>query len=245
MKKSALILSFVFYAITFFSCDSENALDCFKKPGEIIEQEIQLDSFNSIEAHDEMDIYLVNSNEQKVIIKAGKNLISKIHLNVEQEILTISNDNTCNWVRSPENPGIYIFSNDISSIDIFDFANIISEEPLKLDNLRIFSDGTGNFDMNIDIDSLFVESIYISNFTFTGNAGFIDLILTGDSRFLAGNLLTGDIKINHNGSNRVELYPIDSLKGVIQSTGSVYYYHEPKILDVTVRGAGRLINLSE
>jgi hypothetical protein len=245
MKRSASIISFVIYTITFFSCDNENALDCFKKPGEIIEQEIQLNSFKSIEAYDEMDIYLVNSNEQKVIIKAGKNLISKIHLSVENDILTISNDNTCNWVRSPENPGIYIFSNDISGIGIFDYANIISEEPLKLDNLSIFSDGTGNFEMNIDIDSLFVKSIYISNFNFTGNAGFIDLLLTGDSRFLAGNLLAGDIKIDHNGSNRVELHPINSLKGVIQSTGSVYYYHEPIILDVTVRGAGRLINLSE
>jgi len=245
MKKSAFIISIVLYAISFYSCDNENALDCLKKPGEIVEQEVQLDSFNSIEAHDEMDIYLINSNEQKVIVKAGKNLISKINLNVEHEILTLSNDNTCNWIRSPENPGIYIFSNDISGIGIFDFANIISEESLKLDNLSIFSDGTGNFEMNVDIDSLFVESIYISNFTFTGNAGFIDLILTGDSRFLAGNLLTGDIIIDHNGSNRVELFPINSLKGVVQSTGSVYFFHEPEILDVTIRGAGQLINLSE
>lgn len=245
MKKSALILSIIFCAISFISCDTENAIDCFKKGGEVVEKEIQLDSFSSIEAYDEADIYLVNSDEQKVIIKAGKNLIPKIHLKVEGEILTITNDNTCNWIRSPENPGIYIFSNDISSINIFDFANIISEETLKLDRLSIFSDGTGNFEMNIDVDSLLVESVYISNFTLSGNAGFIDLILTSDSRFIAGNLLTDNIKIDHNGSNRVELYPIISLNGALRSTGSLYYFHEPEILDVTVKGPGQLINLSE
>ena len=125
MKKSALILSIIFYAISFISCDTENAIDCFKKGGEVVEKEIQLDSFSSIEAYDEADIYLVNSDEQKVIVKAGINLIPKIHLKVEGEILIITNDNTCNWIRSPENPGIYIFSNNISSIGIFDFANIL------------------------------------------------------------------------------------------------------------------------
>lgn len=245
MKKLIIFILILPYAFTFSGCDSENAFGCFKKPGEIVEQEIQLDSFSFIEAHDEVDIYLVNSTEQKVIIKAGKNLIPQIHLNVENNILSIRNDNSCNWVRSPENPGIYIFSSDVSGIGIFDFVNVFSEETLILENLSIFSDGTGNFDMNIEVDSLFVETIYISNFNISGNADFLDLIITGDSRFLARNLSVIDVIIDHNGSNRVELYPINKLKGIIHSTGSVYYFYEPEILDVTVRSTGQLIYLSE
>jgi hypothetical protein len=194
---------------------------------------------------DEVDIYLVNSTEQRVIIKAGKNIVPQIHLTVEDGILNITNENSCNWVRSPENPGVYIFSNNISGIEIFDFANIYSEETLILDNLSIFSDGTGNFDMNINLDTLFVKSAYISNFTFSGNTNFLDLIITADSRFLARDLSAIDILIDHNGSNKVELYPINKLVGIIQSTGSVYYFHEPEILDVTLKSTGQLIYLSE
>jgi hypothetical protein len=245
MKKLISFISIVFYALTFSGCDSENAFGCFKKPGDIIEQEIQLASFRIIEAHDEVDIYLINSTAQRIVIKAGKNLIPQIHLNVEDDILTITNDNSCNWVRSPENPGIYIYSNDVSGIGIFDFANIYSEGTLNLDKLSIFSDGTGNFDMDIDLDSLFVESIYISNFTFIGNVDFLDLLIAADSRFLARNLSAADIKIDHNGSNRVELYPLDKLEGIIQSTGSVYYFNEPETLDVTLRSTGQLIYLSD
>lgn len=244
MKKLTIFI-LICFAFTFSGCDSENAFGCFKKPGELIEQEIQLDSFSIIKALDEVDVYLVNSSEQRVLIKAGKNLIPQIHLTVEYGILTITNDNSCNWVRSPENPGVYIFSNNISGIEIFDFANIYSKETLILDNLSIFSDGTGNFDMKIDLDTLFVKSAYISNFTFSGNADFLDLIITADSRFLARDLSIIDILIDHNGSNRVELYPINKLEGVIQSTGYVYYFHEPEILDVTVRSTGKLIYLSE
>ncbi len=245
MKMLILFISIVCCAVTFSGCDSENAFGCFKKPGEIIEQEIQLGSFAIIKAFDEVDIYLVNSSEQRVFIKAGKNLIPQIHLTVEDGILSITNDNSCNWVRSPENPGLYIFSNNISGIEIFDFANIYSEETLVLDNLSIFSDGTGNFDMNIDVDSLIITSAYISNFTFSGNADFLDLIITADSRFLARDLSAIDILIDHNGSNRVELYPVNKLEGIIQSTGSVYYFNEPEILDVTVKSTGQLIYLSD
>jgi hypothetical protein len=245
MKRLIVSILIVCCATTFSGCDNENAFGCFKKPGEIVEQEVALGSFSIIEAHDEVDIYLVNSTKQRVFIKAGKNLIPQIHLNVKDDILTITNDNSCNWVRSPENPGIYIYSNDVSGIGIFDFANIYSEGSLKLDKLSIFSDGTGNFDMNIDLDSLVVESIYISNFTFSGNTDFLDLLITGDSRFIARNLSATDIKIDHNGSNRVELYPLDKLEGIIQSTGSVYYFNEPKTLDVTVRSTGQLIYLSD
>ena len=245
MKKLILYILIIIYIFSFSGCDSENAFGCFKKPGEIIEQEIHLDTFSLIEVHDEMDIYLINSAEQRVIIKAGKNLIPQIHLNVEADKLTISNDNSCNWVRSPENPGIYIFSNDVAGIDIYDFANIYSEETLVLDKLSIFSDGTGNFDMNIDVDSLMVRTVYISNFEFKGNVEFLDLLITGDSRFLARNLSVEDVIIDHSGSNRVELYPLKSLKGVIQSTGSVYYFYEPEILDVTIKSTGQLIYLSE
>ncbi len=245
MIRLIVFISIVCCALTFSSCDSENAFGCFKKPGELIEQEIQLDSFIIIKAFDEVDIYLINSTEQRIVIKAGKNLIPQIHLTVEDRTLTITNDNSCNWVRSPENPGVYIFSNNISGIEIFDFANIYSKETLILENLSIFSDGTGNFDMNIDLDSLFVESKYISNFTFSGNADFLDLIITADSRFLARNLSAIDIIIDHNGSNRVELYPVNKLEGIIQSTGNVYYFHEPETLDVTVRSTGQLIYLSD
>jgi hypothetical protein len=245
MKRLILFISIVCGAVTFSGCDSENAFGCFKKPGEIIEQEIQLGSFAIIKAFDEVDIYLVNSSEQRVFIKAGKNLIPQIHLTVEDGILSITNDNSCNWVRSPENPGVYIFSNNISGIEIFDFANIYSEETLVLDNLSIFSDGTGNFDLNIDLDTLFVKSAYISNFTFSGNVDFLDLIITADSRFLARDLSAIDILIDHNGSNRVELYPVNKLEGIIQSTGSVYYFNEPEILDVTVKSTGQLIYLSD
>lgn len=230
--------------LSVFGCDSENALDCFKTTGEIIQQEISLEFFNSIEVLDEVDIYLFDSDKQKVIIKAGENLIPKIHLEVSDQLLSITNDNKCNWRRSPENPGVYIYSNDLSNISIFDFSNFYTQDSLILDKLHIFSDGTGNFDMTLIVDSLSVKSTYISNFKLSGEAYYLYIELSDDSRFLAQDLKSSYCEILHNGSNRIEIYPIISLTGTLQSTGSLYFFNDPDILDITVLGSGKLIDQS-
>jgi len=230
--------------MAFYSCDNIGALDCFKTTGEIVEEEVFLDAFHAIEALDEVDVYLFHSTEQKVVIKAGRNLIPKIDLNVEEGILSVENRNSCNWRRSPENPGIYIYSDQIDSIAIFDYANIYAQPLLDLENLRLYSDGTGNFDMHVDIDSLYIESVYISNFRLEGSARFLSIEITDDSKILAKNLTVDYIEIDHNGSNGVEVFPVKSLAGVLESTGNLYFYHAPEELDITVRSSGKVVDMS-
>jgi hypothetical protein len=244
MRRTSLYIT-VITVLSYFGCDNENALDCFKKTGEIIQEEISLEFFNSIEVLDEIDVYLYNSNEQKVIIKAGKNLIPKIKLEVNEQILSVRNDNRCNWRRSPGNPGIYIYLNDLKNISIFDFSNFYTEDTLVLDKLHIYSDGTGNFDMKLDADSIFIESIYISNYEMAGKTNFLHINFSDDSQFFGRQLKSSYCEILHYGSNRIELYPLLSLIGSLQSTGSLYYFNDPDILDVKVLGSGELIDQSD
>ncbi len=228
----------------FSGCDKENSPDCFKTTGEIIEVETELEPFYSIEVWDEADIYLINSTTQKVIIKAGKNMVPKINLEVREGILTISNDNSCNWIREPGNPSIFIYSNDIQNIKTYDYSNFYSQNTLQLDYLSVFSDGTGNFDLNVNIDTLLIESIYISNFSISGRTRFSNIIFTDDSRFMGKDLVAQYCMIDHRGSNHIEVYPVSELSGALQSTGSIYYYNDPELLDVKVNGTGELVNMA-
>ncbi len=226
--------------VLLFSCDNKDALECFKKTGEITEEEFFLDPFAEIVVLDEADIYLQNGPDQKVYIKAGENLISDIHFNVQDCVLTISNKNRCNWVRTPGNPGIYIINSHLNKIEIYDYANFYTVDTLTLHKLSIFSDGTGNFDLLLKSDSLHIESIYISNFKFAGYTNLLTVLLTDDSRFNAKYLISDFNEINHRGSNLIELYPVKSLTGELSSTGSIHYYYIPEFIDMNVMGSGEL-----
>lgn len=232
-------------SFSLFSCDRENAADCFKKTGAITTREFDLQPFHSIVVMDEADIYLGNGTHQQVEIKAGKNLIPEIHFEVQDSILTITNDNRCNWTRTPENPGIYIQNNQLKKIEIYDYVNFYTPDTLHLDRLQIYSDGTGNFDMILDVNSLKIESMYISNYKLTGRVKKLEILFLDDSRLDGKSLVSEFNSIQHKGSNLIELYPIKELTGEISSTGDLCYYHVPVLLDVKINYTGKLMDCSD
>ncbi len=239
--------TFIFITCLFFSsvsCDNENAVDCLKQTGDIVTREFSLGYFHSIVVIDEMDVYLANGDNQHVEVKAGKNLIPEIHFNVRDSILTITNNNRCNWVRTPGNPGIYIQNDQLRKIEIYDYVNFYAPDTLHLNKFQIYSDGTGNFDMMLDVDSLQVESIYISNFKLAGKTRFLEIINKDDSQMDAKNLISELNVIHHGGSNLIELFPVKELTGEISSTGNLCYFHVPEFLDVKISYTGKLINCS-
>jgi len=230
--------------LVFVSCNNENAIDCLKKTGEITTREYSVGYFHTIEAIDEADIYLLNAETQRIEVKAGKNLLSNIQFEVKDSVLTIRNKNRCNWVRTPGNPGIYIYNNQLRRIDIYDYSNFYTLDSLHLNGLELFSDGTGNFDLKLDVDTLLIESIYISNFKIAGTVDFLKILFTNDSRFEGKELISEYNEIHHTGSNLIELYPIKVLSGELNSTGDLYYYHDPEILDISISGTGQLVDRS-
>ena len=240
--------SFVFVAflgLSIISCDNENSADCFKKTGDIVTREFPLESFHSIVVIDEMDVYLENGSNQRVEVIAGKNLIPEIHLEVKDSILTITNNNRCNWTRTPGNPGIYIQNDHLRRIEIYDYVNFNAVDSLHLNKLQIFSDGTGNFDMMLDVDSLQIESIYISNFKLAGKTRFLEILVKDDSQLNARGLISDFSVVHHRGSNLIEVFPVEELSGEISSTGNLCYYHVPEFLDVKISHTGKLINCSD
>jgi hypothetical protein len=79
----------------------------------------------------------------------------------------------------------------------------------------------------------------------TGDAGYLEIRFTNDSRFDGRNLLSGVNRIHHHGSNLIELWPVRELTGELGSTGNLCYYHEPDYLDVEINHAGKLTECSE
>jgi hypothetical protein len=229
----------------FISCDNDRVVDCLKKTGEITSVDYPVDFFHTVKVLDEVDIYLLNGENQRIELVAGKNLLSNIRFEVKDSVLTISNNNRCNWVRTPGNPGIYIYNNHLRRIEIYDYSNFYTPDSLHLKTMELFSDGTGDFDLLVDVDTLLVESIYISNFTFSGKVNFLGILFTDDSRFNGKELISEYNIIDHNGSNLIELYPLKVLSGQLNSTGDLYFYHDPEILDVVINHSGKLINRTD
>lgn len=232
------------------SCDSETTGDCFQKAGSIIQQEVVVSSFDKILVNRDIELVIKEGGTQSVTIETGKNLMNDVTAIVVDGGLTLTDNNTCNYVRDYGITKVYITSPNISEIRSSSQYTISSDGILTYPTLTIFSENfsvpdsfaVGNFDLQIDNETFRLVFNNLSNGFVSGKTNNLDVqFYAGNSRFEGGNLIAQNATIFHRGTNDMILNPQQSLTGVLRSTGNVFSKNEPPIVEVEVLYKGRLI----
>ena len=82
MKKLVNILIIVLL----FSCNSENAGDCFQSTGTIIQQEMTVFGFDKILVNRDIELIIKDGLVQKLVIETGKNLLNDVEAVVVPDV---------------------------------------------------------------------------------------------------------------------------------------------------------------
>ncbi len=236
--------------IVLFTCDTENAADCFQKAGSIIKHEITLDSFDKILVNRDIEVQIQEGEEQKVIIETGKNLLNDITAIVTNKKLTLTNNNTCNYVRDFGITKVYITSPNITEIRSSTQYEISSKGVLTYPNLVILSEDysapdtftNGDFRLQIDNNSFRLVFNNISNCFISGKTNTMNITFaSGTSRFEGRNLVAQNVTIWNRSSNDMIVNPQQSITGKISGTGNVIAVNNPPVVTVEQQYKGRLI----
>lgn len=242
MKKLILIISL---HILFAACDTSNAPDCLKTSGKIIENTIELDEFTSLQINNEFDVVLEQSPLQEVLLITGENLVSEINFDLADEKLTISDQNSCDWVRDYIFPKVIIRHPGLSEIRQNGGGSISSLDTLILNELLLISENsTGTFDLRLRCDKLVIVNNDLSNYHISGETNSLEVgFFSGDGRFEGSDLSTVNANVFHRGTNDIIVNVSEKLTGRILATGDIIYVgNEPNSIDVSDENRGSLIN---
>ena len=99
-----------------FSCNDKDANDCFQKAGNLIKEEFILADFEKIIVYNGIELYIEQSDDEKIIVETGENLMPDIVLKVENNQLEIIDNNTCNFVRDYNITKVYLYKKNITQI---------------------------------------------------------------------------------------------------------------------------------
>jgi len=247
MKKVVSIICFMML----FSCNNENAPDCFQDAGEILRTEVDLDDFSKITVFEKVELILKQGDVQKVEIETGEFLKKEVTARVEGDRLILRNGNGCNFLREYGLTRVYITSPNITEIRSSTGLPIKSDGILGYPSLQLFSESfvdpeaettDGEFDLELDTENVVVVVNGIAYFKLKGNAGNLSItVAAGDSRIEAENLVANNVSFNHRGTNDVQINPQQSISGVIRGTGDVISFNQPATVDVEELYTGRLI----
>ncbi len=248
MKK---FLGYILIVTLFWSCDSEDGLNCFQAAGDIIQEEFEVLPFEKILVRERVQLILKEGPFQKVVVETGENLLNDIVVQSLNNTLSVKNDNGCNLVRDYGITKVYVTAPNISEIRNSSGLAVLSDGVLTYPELTLISEDQDNEDeFHIDGDfhiqfeggALNIAASGISNFFLSGTAQEANFSLfDGDSRVEAENLLIDDLTVFHRSTQKMIVHPINSIQGEIRSLGDVIAKNRPLIVLVEEFYTGRLI----
>src|SRR5688500_16786663 len=83
-----------------FISGCEEKPDCFKGTGPLTSEERPAGQVNRLELRCNADVFIHPSDENRIRVTCGANLVDKIDTELKEGNLIIRNLNRCNWVRS-------------------------------------------------------------------------------------------------------------------------------------------------
>ena len=246
MKKILLL------CITVLLCSGCNiSEDCIKSSGTIITKEIDIPdgiAFNTIYVNAGISLVLTQGAVHTIAIEAGDNFINDIDASISGNMLRLTDNSGCNWVRDYGNVTVHVTSPDIIEIYSNTGKPIRSNGVLTYSILRLYAMdffggvGTNDFFIAVDNNQLVIESSNVAGFYITGKTNQMVLsFYDGVGRFEGPDFLAKSIKVFQRGSNDMIIHPVDSLQGDIYSTGHVRSRTHPAYVDVQEHYSGQLI----
>lgn len=247
MKKLVVIL----LVLIAFSCETENAPDCFQQAGKIIQKEVEVDPFTEIEVFERIKLYIQQGPEQKVVIETGENLMNEVSVKVENGRLLLYNDNGCNLFREYGVTKIYVTTRDLTWLQSSSNIPLESIGTLKFDTLWLRSlnqemdpeiHTDGDFILDLDVKNLRITNDNYSHYYLTGKAENVDVFFAaGDGRLEGREFIVQNYDIFHRGTNSIIVNPQQSLKGDIYSYGDIISVNRPPVVNVKEHFKGKLI----
>lgn len=243
------LIYYLLIAFLIVSCNSENAGDCVQTAGEIMQQEVDVASFEKILVNKKIELFITEGPTQKVIIESGENLLNDITAEVIDNELILTNYNNCNFFRDYGITKVYVTAPNLNTIRNASELNVRSIGTLTYPSLYLRSSGekstflaVGDFHLTIKNEKVNIWSNGIATFYLQGTTNNLDINFSdGDTRFEGKEFIANNINVRQVSSNDMLIYPTESLTGTIHSIGNVVSYNKPAIVNVDVQNTGKLI----
>jgi hypothetical protein len=202
-------------------------------------------SFSEIALSIPGKLYLKQGNSQSVKIEAQSSTLEKIITEVKGDKLVIRFE-TQNYFRNSFKPGkieIYITVPEIEGLSVSGSGNIIADDEINTDEINLAISGSGGITLE-ELKSGRVKAAVSGsgNIVINGSgiADEFEASISGSGHVNAKGFEARDASVKIAGSGNCSVTSNGDLNAKIAGSGSIYYDGNPKNVDSSVSGSGRV-----
>lgn len=196
----------------------------------------ELGDFDTVKVYDKLSIKLVQSSENKVVIKGAR----------ETELEAV-NKNGVLKLRMPfpkllsgNDLEVTLYYKHIELIDVNEGAEVISKEAIKATSFKVSAQEGGKINVDLDVDKLKVSSVSGGEITATGKADNLDASLGAGGYFLGSKLATSQTKVSVSAGGKADVNASTLVDAKVSAGGSIYIYGKPKQINQKTVFGGKI-----
>ena len=232
LRNSVAFLLFVFSIFVLTTCD------CIKGEGQIETEIRTVESFAGVDLNIRADVYISKGEKNEIKIEAYENILEVIKTEVFGNVLEIGDGVLC--IRNHNTVKIYLTMTSLSELTIHGSGSITTNDKINGENLEISILGSGDIDVDVDVDRIESEIHGSGDITLQGKVKQHDIQINGSGDLKAYNLETDVCNIHISGSGDSRVFVNDKLKVKILGSGNVKYRGEP-VVSTNIMGSGEVI----
>ena len=195
-----------------------------------------LGDFDKITAFDQIDILIISSTENKIVIN-GKDA-------AEVEIV---NKNGELKIRMPitklfkgEDISATIYCDKIDAVEANEGSRISSESTFKAINFNIIAKEGSEIKINLEVDKATVKGSEGSKITLNGIAKNQEVIMSSGAVYTADQLTTDQTTITANAGGEAKVFAKDLVDAKVRAGGNIVIYGKPKQINKKVIAGGSI-----
>ncbi|WP_343696157.1 head GIN domain-containing protein [Flavobacterium sp.] len=184
----------------------------------------ELGDFDTVKVYDKLSVKLIQSSENKVVIKG-----------VREAELEAVNKNGVLKLRMPfpkllsgNDLEVTLYYKHLELIDVNEGAEVISKEAIKATSFKVSAQEGGKINVDLNVDKLKVSSVSGGEITATGKADNLDASLGAGGYFLGSKLATSQTKVSVSAGGKADVNASTLVEAKVSAGGSIYIYGKPK-----------------
>jgi hypothetical protein len=201
------------------------------------------DAFKTIILNGNLNLIIVNDTIEKVTVEAGEHLLSEIRTETVDGQLSISNENSCNWVRSYKKPlNIYLSLKNVNDIFHYGSGSITCRETINKDTIIFHQYSNGDINLTMNSKFIWLDMDKLGDFTITGKTNSLFAITIGLGKLNTQGLECKDFYQKSIGKSNSDVRSDSILRVEINNSGNIYYTGNPLTVLKIGSGTGSLIH---
>ena len=217
-----------------------SAASAINGSGKIIDREIDIADFDSIQAGGDINLEIVTSNSSRVTISTDANLINRVLFTRKDKTLIIKIEAPASFF--PTSLKIVIAAPQIISLDLSDGAKASIRINKAVPGFNLVLAKASFVDGYLETDS---SNFYLSGgsrMNLQGKSGILELDAAGGSALDLSNFLISDANIKLREASTAALNVTGDLNIVLTDASKVYYLGNPLIQNTSITGDSSMIH---